>query len=152
MSWVCSSDKKMPIYFLRLSKVWCILHHESVGRAHKKCYLKHFLLFIIKCVFLSFLFLFSDEVSNFRNRILANQKRELMVPKCQWNCMPGRFPQEYKVSTFKAMNSEKLTCRADKSTYNFLLLNQLPRPSVMLRHALNYQHMHVHLVWTHKVF
>ena len=30
---VCSSDKMTPIYFLRLSKVWSILHHGSV---HKK--------------------------------------------------------------------------------------------------------------------
>ena len=108
--------------------------------------------FIIKFVFLSFSFHFFDEVSNFRNRISTNQKRELMVSNCQWNCMPGRFPKEHKVSTFEAMTSEKLTCRSDKSIYNFLLLNQLPRPSVMLRHILNYQHMHVHLVSTHKVF
>ena len=36
---VCSSDKMTPIYFLRLSQVWGILHDESVGRVHKKCYL-----------------------------------------------------------------------------------------------------------------
>ena len=29
---VCSSDKMAPIYFLRLSKVWSMLHHGSVGR------------------------------------------------------------------------------------------------------------------------
>ena len=29
---VCSSDKMAPIYFLRLSKVWSMLHHRSVGR------------------------------------------------------------------------------------------------------------------------
>ena len=39
-----------------------------------------------------------------------------------------------------------------KSIYNFLLLNQFSCPSVMLRHILNYQHMHVRLVRTHKVF
>ena len=158
-SGVCSSDKKTPIYFLRLSKVWSISHHGSVGRGHKKCYLLLFLFFIIKFVFLSFSFLsfflsffFFDEVSNFRNRILTNQKRELVVSNCQLNCIPGRFPKEHKISIFKAMNSEKLTRRTDKSIYNFLLLNQLSRPSVMLRHILNYQHMHVRLVRTHKVF
>ena len=102
--------------------------------------------FIIKFVFLSFSFHFFDEVSNFRNRILTNQKRELMVSNCQWNCMAGRFPKEHKVSIFKVMTLEKLTCRTDKSIDNSLLLSQLPRSSVMLRHVLNYQHTHVHLV------
>ena len=109
------------------------------------------------CIFIIFIsfFLssfFFDEVSNFRNRILTSQKRELVVFKCQLNCIPGRFPKEHKISIFKAMTSEKLTCRTDKSIYSFLLLNQLSRPSVMLRHILNYQHMHVRLVRTHKVF
>ena len=46
------------------------------------------LFFIIKFVFLSFLFLFfMIKVSNFRNRILTNQKRELVVSNCQRNCM-----------------------------------------------------------------
>ena len=40
------------------------------------------------CVFIIFIFL--DEVSNFRNRILTNQKRGLVVSNCQWNCMGGR--------------------------------------------------------------
>ena len=92
-SGVCSSDKKTPIYFLRLSKVWSISHHGSVGRGHKKCYLMLFLFFIIKFVFLSFFFF--DEVSNFRNRILTNQKRELVVSNCQLNCIPGRFTKVF---------------------------------------------------------
>ena len=45
-----------------------------------------FFFFIIKFVFLSFWILFFDEVSNLRNRILTNQKRELAVSNCQWNC------------------------------------------------------------------
>ena len=141
---MCSSDKNPPIYFFRLSKLWSISHHGSVGRGHKKCYLMLFLFFIIKFVFLSFFFF--DEVSNFRNRILTNQKRELVVSNCQLKCIPDRFPKEHKISTFKAMTSEKLMCRTDKSIYIFLLLTQLSRPSVMLRHILNYQHMYVHLV------
>ena len=88
-----------PIYFLHLSKVWRMLHHGSVRLVHKKCYL------IILCTFLAFLFCccccccfvfhhkicvfiifisFSDKVSNFRNKILTNQKREL-VSNCQRN-------------------------------------------------------------------
>ena len=31
--------------------------------------------------------LIPDEVSNFCNRILTNQKQELVVRNCQWNCM-----------------------------------------------------------------
>ena len=33
---VRSSDKMITICFLRLSKVWNILHHGSVGRVHEK--------------------------------------------------------------------------------------------------------------------
>ena len=106
----------------------------------------HFFLY-----FFLFLFYF-DEVSNFLNRILTNQKRELVVSNCQLNCIPSCFPKEHKISIFKAMTSDKLTRGTDKSIYSFLLLNQLSRPSVMLRHILNYQHMHVRLVRMHKVF
>ena len=36
---VCSSHKITPIYFIRLSKVWSMLHHGSVGRVQsKECY------------------------------------------------------------------------------------------------------------------
>ena len=34
-------------------------------------------------IFISFFF---DEVSNFRNRILTNQKQEYVMKNCQWNC------------------------------------------------------------------
>ena len=44
------------------------------------------LFFIIKIVFLSFSFLFLME-SNFRNRILTNQKHELVVSNWQRNSM-----------------------------------------------------------------
>ena len=32
-------------------------------------------------------FFFPDKVSNFRSRILTNQKGELVVSNCQWNCI-----------------------------------------------------------------
>ena len=38
------------------------------------------------CVFI-ILISFFDGVSNLRNRILTNQKRELVVSNFQWNCM-----------------------------------------------------------------
>ena len=63
---VCSSDKMTPIYFLRLSKVWSMLHHRSVWLVHKKLLLNTFIYFfgiflffiITKFVFLPFSFLF----------------------------------------------------------------------------------------------
>ena len=89
-----SSEKMTPIYFLRFSKVWSILHHGSVGQVHKKCslvllhtFMTFFVVFHHKiCVFI-ILISFFDEVSNFRNRILTNQKREFVVSTCQQNCM-----------------------------------------------------------------
>ena len=38
------------------------------------------------CVFIIFISFF-NEVSNFRKRMLTNQKHELVVSNCQWNCM-----------------------------------------------------------------
>ena len=32
-------------------------------------------------------FFFFDEVLNFRNRILADQRPELVIQNCQWKCM-----------------------------------------------------------------
>ena len=49
------------------------------------------LFFIIKfCVPIIFLYFF-DKVSNFRNSVLTNQKRELVISKCKWNCMLVKF-------------------------------------------------------------
>ena len=72
--WVCSSDKMIPIYFLRLCKVWSILHHGSVEHFS-------FLLFIIEFMFLSFSFLWFLFLMKyqFRNRILTNEEHELAV-------------------------------------------------------------------------
>ena len=79
------------LYFLRISKVWSKLHHGPVGQAQikERCSLLtytfwHFLLlfFIKRIVFLSFSFLFFDKKSNFRYRILTNQKPELVIRNC----------------------------------------------------------------------
>ena len=53
-----------------------------------------FVVFIKKFVFLSFSLL-----SNFRNRILTNQKLKLVIRNCKWNCMwktvpHKRFPKQ----------------------------------------------------------
>ena len=42
--------------FLRLSKVLSIIHHESVGRVHKKCYL------MLLLSFLTFFFVFHHNI------------------------------------------------------------------------------------------
>ena len=42
------------------------------------------------CVFIIFFFVF-DEVSNFCNRTLINQKQELVIWNCQWNCIQISF-------------------------------------------------------------
>ena len=39
----------------------------------------------------SYLISFFDKVSNLHNRILTNQKRELVKRNCQWNCMIHMF-------------------------------------------------------------
>ena len=58
-SGVCSSDKKTPIYFPSLSKVWSISHLGSVGRGHKKCLsLSNFVYHYQICVFIIFISFF----------------------------------------------------------------------------------------------
>ena len=86
--------------FLRLSHVWSMLHYitDQWGEFKLNTLLYVFiyffstflLFFIINFLVLSFSFLFFDEVSNFRNRILTNQKHELVVSNCQWNCMDNK--------------------------------------------------------------
>ena len=46
-----------------------------------------FLVFINRNLLFSFPFLFCDEISNIRNRILTIQKPEEMIRNCLWNCM-----------------------------------------------------------------
>ena len=86
--------------FPRLSKVRSILHHGLVGPVQNKntnlcfhilfCHLFHHKICVF-IIFISFFFFFFDEVSNFRNRILTNQKQEFAVQSCQWNCLPQYF-------------------------------------------------------------
>ena len=93
---VCSSDKMTPIYFLRLSKVWSMLHHGSVGQVQSKEYYYMFtytlciflLLFIIKFVFFSFSFFFliksqisATEYTFFFIRKIFYKKMSLKTPK-----------------------------------------------------------------------
>ena len=50
-------------------------------------FLTIFAFFINKNEFFSFSFLFCDEISNNRNRILTNQKPEQVIRNCLWSCM-----------------------------------------------------------------
>ena len=99
------------LYFLRVSKVWSLLIHGSVGRVriknltyiltfiylfafffhHKICVFIIFIFFLfdeIICVFIIFIFFFVfDEIQNSRNRILTNKKHKVMTRNGQWNCM-----------------------------------------------------------------
>ena len=51
-------------------------------------FLSIFLMFFIKkCVLLSFSFLFLEEVSNIRNKILTDQKPEYVIRNYQRNCI-----------------------------------------------------------------
>ena len=100
-------------HLFRISKDWSMLHHRSLGRVQiKQCnsvYINFFgivLLFFIKkivfIIFISFFYLFFfflDKVSNFHNRILTNQKPELVVRHCQCNCK-GFYMMGFPHGTF----------------------------------------------------
>ena len=83
------------LYFHRTSEVWSMLHHGSVGRIQSKQCNSLFafpffgIAFVVFhqeiCAFIIFTSFF-DEVSNFRYRILTNQKLELVIRNCQRNC------------------------------------------------------------------
>ena len=66
-------------------------------------FLGFFVVFINKFVFLSFSFFF-DEVSNFHKRILTNQKTELAIRNCQWDCMLRIKLIKYKKSLIYKCN------------------------------------------------
>ena len=106
---VCSSDKMIPLHICMSlkSKVWSMSYHGSVGDEFKTetqlyvfiyfvgilllLLLLLFLFSIIKFAFLLFSILFLDEASNFRHRILTNQKQKFVVENCQWKCMSQYF-------------------------------------------------------------
>ena len=65
---------------------------------------------------------FFFEVWNFCNRILTNQKHELVVSNCQWNCMwprnPCLFSVRKKVSVIYWLNKEMFLLWKWKETEN----------------------------------
>ena len=116
---MCSTDNFWSAD-LHVSKVQNMLHHGLVGRVQNKecsnaatlCFLYfmfwHFHFFHHKiCVVIIFIS-FSDEVSNFRNRILINQKQELVIRNCQWNCMLWKCESMKKVCVRSPMVNSRL--------------------------------------------
>ena len=93
-------------YFLRISEVWRMLRHGSVGRVRKKTVLLFvylnflaFLLFFIsfvlqKLCFYHFHFFF-DKTSNFCNRIFTNQRPELSLGISIWLIFNGMLISVY---------------------------------------------------------
>ena len=53
------------------------------------------------CIFIIFIFFFYDKVSNFRNRILTNQKLELLKRNCQWKRMNMPVGSNFSSSNLK---------------------------------------------------
>ena len=90
---VCNTDSFWPPMFFHLPKVWSISHHGSLGLAQsKKCHFMfsyifwaYLLFFIIKFGVFVTCISFLDEVSNYRNRILTNQKKEYVIRNFQRN-------------------------------------------------------------------
>ena len=107
---MCSTDNFLLLNFLRACKVWSLLHHGSLEQVQsRECYimfkytsLGFFCCFSSKkCVFIIFISFF-DKLSNFCNRILANQKPKSLKKNCLWSCMLMIFPgNKLKVSNKK---------------------------------------------------
>ena len=98
---VCSSDKMIPIHFSVSVKFGACYITGQWGEFLKNVtyafvyffgILLLLLFFIIKfsisIIFISF---FCDEISNFRHRILTNEKHELLASNCQRNCIEKFF-------------------------------------------------------------
>ena len=83
--WVCLTDDFLSPIVSSICKVWSMFYYRSVWRVTYN-FLTFFCCFSKKkCVFI--IFFFFDKVWNFHNRILTNQKPELVVRSSQWNYM-----------------------------------------------------------------
>ena len=83
------------LYFLHISKVWSTLYHGSMEQVQRKecCFMFRYTFVAFCCCFSSkkmcfYHFIsFSEEISNFRNKILTNQKPGPVIRNCQWKIM-----------------------------------------------------------------
>ena len=117
---LCSSDNFWSVIFSSSLKT---LEHitSQVSRAspeQEQIILLHimtnflaiFVLFLV-ITFVFFIIFISifDEVSNFLNRILTNQKQEFVIRNCQWNCILGKeffqnaFTEELEICCFHTL-------------------------------------------------
>ena len=77
------------IFFTSLKFGACYITHQwGKFRVKNATLCFHILLWHFFVAFYKIIFIyFSDEVSNFCDKILTNLKPELMIRNCQWNCM-----------------------------------------------------------------
>ena len=114
----------IPVYFLRLSKVWIL----NPGFAF---FFFFFFFFRYKiCVFITFIS-FVDIVSNFRIRILTNQKHELLVSNWQWNCMPENLKVFQNFVTLKHNIIKHFILTIVYVSSNYSVTNRIPKGSML---------------------
>ena len=101
LRWLCFPVTiSYHLFFIRISNVKSMLHHGPVGWAQSKLYVCIYFFAIVSCFssknlcFYYFHFFLFDEVWNFYNRILTNQKYEFVIKSCQWNCREGTITEE----------------------------------------------------------
>ena len=68
-------------------------------------------------VFIIFIY-FLDELSNFRNTILINQKQKMVIINCQWNCIQATVLKE-KSSDYSLRKKEE---EKDRIIFKFSLI------------------------------
>ena len=85
-----------------------------------------FLVFL-SCFYVFIIFIFLDEVRNFRNRILTNQKPEYVITNCQLNCF------NIKMSKFTLHLNQSFQCPQFSQTTSSRLQMRIQNPVKHLR-------------------
>ena len=82
---------------------------------------------------------FFDEVSNFRNRILTNQKPEYVIRNCQWNSMLRLYKGYVTfVSMFVPIQAQKHVDFTDSSTIQSYFIKIITLFTVNYLNYFNY--------------
>ena len=68
---------------------------------------------------------FFEKVSNFRNRIITNQKTELVIKICQWNCMQRQIFEKYKLNLKMSHPSQATSRTRNLRSYSPKMRNAL---------------------------
>ena len=88
-----TANSLLPIFLPYLCSLADITSQVSGASSEQRTHFCGNFFFVFnqeKCGVFLFSVLFSDEVSSFRNKILTNQKPELGIRNCQWNCMNNK--------------------------------------------------------------